>query len=439
MKKHATIKNITQVTENNLCTGCGTCISLCSSNAISLSSDEDKGIYLPKVDNSKCIECGICLNVCPGHEVDFKQLNQEIFGKQSSDPIIGNYIQCYIGYSTNQTIRYNCTSGGLVTQILIYALENKLIDGALLTRMKKDNPLEPEPFIARTKDEIYDARGSKYCPVPANLALNGIMDSPEGERFAVVGLPCHVQGIRKAELLNKKLRDRIVLHLGLFCGAPMTFEGTAFILDKYEVELKNVSRLDYRSEGWPGFMKIQSEMENKKLIPREEYGFFHSFGFFIPSRCILCCDQLNELADISLGDAWLPEFKDAIGTSAIVCRNRLGEEFLQRTMDDGKIILRDIEARRISFMETKKVSYSFKSGLASLKGCKLPSYNILLPKIGSTPRYLLLYTCATLPLLYLNTIFSSRRCFKRFIEPLGALEHAALKSGKRLVSMIRFH
>jgi coenzyme F420 hydrogenase subunit beta len=82
--------------------------------------------------------------------------------------------------------------------------------------LKKDKPLEPEPFIARTKEEIYEARGSKYCPVPCKPCNEEILKAPEGQMFAVVGLPCHIHGIRKAEQINKKLKERIVLLFGDF-------------------------------------------------------------------------------------------------------------------------------------------------------------------------------------------------------------------------------
>ena len=150
------------------------------------------------------------MKVCPGHEVDFKGLNLEIFGKEPEDILIGNYLNCYVGHATDYDIRYNSASGGLVTALLIFALEEGLIDGALVTRMKKDKPLEPEPFIARTREEIIEARGSKYCPVPANVALREILEANEGERFAVVGLPCHIHGMRRAQRVDARLKERVV-------------------------------------------------------------------------------------------------------------------------------------------------------------------------------------------------------------------------------------
>ena len=169
---------IKEIVKDDLCTGCGTCVALCPEEAIKLTINERKGIYVPKIDEEKCNNCGICYTACPGNEVDFRHLNLEIFGKEPEDILIGNYLNCYIGHATDYDIRYNSASGGLVTQLLIFALEEGIIDGALVTGMKKDNPLEPEPFIARTREEIIEASKSKYCPVPANICLLYTSPSP---------------------------------------------------------------------------------------------------------------------------------------------------------------------------------------------------------------------------------------------------------------------
>lgn len=48
------------------CFGCGTCIQLCPSGAISLS--EDKAF----IDQEKCQECGRCKENCPGEAIEEK-------------------------------------------------------------------------------------------------------------------------------------------------------------------------------------------------------------------------------------------------------------------------------------------------------------------------------------------------------------------------------
>ena len=435
-KKVGSGKTIEGVVKSNLCTGCGTCVGICPEDALEMMIDHCKGIYTPQVDKGRCSECGLCLEVCPGHSVDFRGLNLDFFGKEPEDILLGNYLKCYIGHATNYKIRYNSASGGLVTALLLFALEEGMIDGALVTKMSEDNPLEPQPFIATTREEIILAAKSKYCPVPANVALKEILKK-EG-KFAIVGLPCHIQGIRKAELVNKKLKEKVILHLGLFCSSPMTFKGTDFVLQKYRLTKENIARLDYRGEGWPGYMTIQFKDGAEKLIPRSEYGIFHSLGFFTPSRCALCCDQTNELADISLGDAWLPELEeDRIGTSVIICRSKEGENLLQYATSKGKIALWNIEEKKVRLMESKKASFPMNSRLAYLSGKKQPNYNTSLPKVGSTPVFLLLYAYTSVPLLYLNMFLSSRRQLRWLIKPVATLEQIAMKLGSKLVRLIR--
>ena len=204
MKKN----NISGIIKNDLCTGCGICIPICPILAIKLDIDRYRGIYVPEISEKKCNNCYTCMRVCPGYKVNFNQLNTELFHKKPKNPLIGNYQNCYTGHCNNLDIRNESSSGGIITQYLIFALEQKIINGVLVTRMKNDRPWEPEPFIARTKSEIIEASKSKYCPVPANIAINEILKSKKDEKFAVVGLSCHIQGLRKAEQINKKLKDK---------------------------------------------------------------------------------------------------------------------------------------------------------------------------------------------------------------------------------------
>lgn len=86
-------------------------------------------------------QCGICLKVCPGKGVDFKQLKLEIFGKESKDILLGNYLNCDVGRVTDYGVRYNSASGGLITTFLIFAPKKEIIDGALVMKMSDGNPL----------------------------------------------------------------------------------------------------------------------------------------------------------------------------------------------------------------------------------------------------------------------------------------------------------
>ena len=221
-------KTIEYIVKEGLCTGCGTCAAICPKDAIDMIIEPYKSVYFPQLNDNKCTKCGICVKYCSGKFIDFKSMNKEVFGKEPDDTLIGNFQNCYFGYSSNKDIRYNSASGGFVTHLLIYLLEENIIQGALVTGMNNNKPLEPLPYIARTKEEIISASKSKYCPVPANIALKEIFSANKDDKFAIVGLPCHIHGVRKLMLNNIEFRNKIFLMFRKLCFSK--------IVDKCRIE-----------------------------------------------------------------------------------------------------------------------------------------------------------------------------------------------------------
>ncbi len=379
-------KTIDSVVKNDLCTGCGTCLALCPLSAINMIKDSSKGIYVPRIKQEICNQCGICFEICPGHSVDFEKLNMSIFADKLADSLLGYYLNCYTGYATDHDLRYNAASGGLVTALLTFALEERLIDGALVTGMSNKNPLEPEPFIARTRGDIISAAKSKYCPVPANIALREILK--EDGKYAVVGLPCHIHGLRKVEEMDGELKAKISLHLGLFCGHSPSFLATEFLLWQRGIAKEEVTRIDYRGEGWPGGISVYLRDGQRIFIPHFDAWKSLDLAFF-PRRCTLCCDGANELADISFGDAWLSEFSgDKNGTSVIISRTPRGEELLQRMLSKGIIGLNSTTPAKVAESQqnfsSKKAAIKLYMLYAKIMRHKLPTYNTKLGKPGPT-------------------------------------------------------
>lgn len=402
-KNEFTIK---ETIKDGLCLGCGTCVPLCPNNAIRLQIKN--ALYIPIIDETKCNDCGICYKVCPGHSIDFDKFDETIFGKKSKDSPIGNVNNCYIGHSNDARIRFDSSSGGFVTQILIFALENKLIDGALVTRFKRNKPLEPEPFIARTREDIIEASKSKYCPVPANIAIDEILKV--NGKYAVVGLGCHIQGIRKAEQINKKLRERIVLHIGLFCSHTNNFKIYDVLLNMYNVRKDNVEKMDFRGKGWPGYLTIKSKEKNLDVY-MEDYMFIHVSRLITPEFCFLCPDGTSQLADFSAGDAWNIEKNDTIGTSLVISRNEESEKLIQKAIQNNVLQFYKVSIEKM--LNTQGVlSYS---KIRSVNVSKL-IFKLLRKKIKSN-KLSIAYTQESKPrlsnyviysLLYLNSKILSR-------------------------------
>jgi len=418
MRKEAT-ETIESVVVSGLCTGCGTCAAICPKDAIRMVNVDSSGSYYPQLDDKRCNNCGLCLRVCPGHSVDFKILNLDIFGKESEDVQMGNYEGCYLGHATDNNLRYNAASGGMVSTLLLFALEKGMINGALVTRMSEQNPLEPQPFIARTREEIISACKSKYCPVPANMALKEILN--EEGKFAVVGLPCHIHGVRKAELANKKLKEKIVLHLGIFCSHSDTFWQTDFLLKKLRLKKQDIARIDYRGQGWPGMMSILLRDGRQISVPYSEETSLHGLWLYALPRCALCCDNTAELADVSCGDAWLPEIlaNERTGKSIVVARTKIGSKLCREAAQNRYIEIEEVDPYEVKrcgdMMQTKKKDIKMRFLLRRLFNKPAPTYNVALQRttLASYLRGML---------VYFNVWVSSKAYLRRFIGPLSCVE-----------------
>jgi len=356
-------KTIKEQAPPKLCYGCGTCSGICPNDAVIMHLDVEKGVYLPKVDRRKCKNCGICIRVCPWRSFDKREMDAFVYNRLSNN-ILGNYIRCYLGRSSSKRLRSVGTSGGIVSALLIFALKEGIIDGALVTRMSEERPLVPEPFIAKTESDIISAAGSKYIHVPANVALKEILRRKG--RYAVVGLPCHIQGIRKAEKINAELNEKIVLHLGLFCSGTMSYYGIDLLLRLMNINYRDVSQIHFRSGNWPGgFIAFLKNGSQTPVIPFHAY--FPAIRFYLPLSCLVCWDPTNELSDISFGDAWLDPIRnpDDRGTSLIVSRTEKGEELLKAAESKGVIKIDEIPCQEV--IKAQKRSINFKKRNLALR------------------------------------------------------------------------
>ncbi len=367
--------NVQHVYDDGLCMQCGTCEGICPTGSVSLQWDLRVGHHL-RVDEESCTDCGRCHAACPGPGLDFsprawwRERNE---GARFQD-FLGPWRRLWFGWSADPETRHSGASGGVATTLMQTALETRTVDAVVAVRMSAANPLEAEGVICRSSEDVVACRGSKYNVATINTVLRRILDEPG--HYALVGLPCHIQGLRLAQRRSRQLRERVVFTLGIFCGLTEEPRATAVLARQAGLDPAELRDVSYRGPGWPGGMRLVNQLGTVRWRAYPDY-VDRGFMALVPPRCRVCPDALAELADISVGDAWLDRFTGSDGVSDIITRTPVGDSLLEKAAP--RLVLQAASSREMvaSQSETRHVKRQLCRGrlwLRSRIGRPVPAY-----------------------------------------------------------------
>ncbi|NQU88053.1 MAG: Coenzyme F420 hydrogenase/dehydrogenase, beta subunit C-terminal domain [Mariniphaga sp.] len=361
-------KNVGDI--GNYCTSCGACIPICPTKCISFDKNSEKVI----VDNKKCLNCGLCLKACTGLGFDFKK-NNKLFKDNRYNYFIGSYKKLFVGRSNNLDILKSSTSGGLATSVLLYCLKNKLIDGAITTIDDPEDPLNAKCIIAHNEEEILTRCKSRYHLIPLAEILK---DISKEKRLAFVGLPCHIQAVRRLQKIGYKNSKVINLLIGLYCGQNQSYNATKFILRNLKIDPLKVEKISYRGPKWLGGFNLKTK---KRLIRLSKEACDFINYMFIPKRCMVCYDFTSEFADISLGDAWSKKPSE-YGWNEIIVRSNKGLKIIEGMLKKKEIYAEELDLNTLVKSHPGNFDFKKKGIFMRMKRMKIfPSYNIKKPEI----------------------------------------------------------
>ena len=277
----------------------------------------------------------------PERSLIFQHYKKKYFGDNTNfHNYTGAYQKIYIGHTNDEKVRLNSASGGIISSILIWLLEKKKIDGAVVLRMSETQPWMNEPFIATTKEEILSAAQSKYTISSVNEIL------PEIEKFSGIACLCWstrtVQSIRKLQEINDPSVKNIKYILGPFYGNTLHFSSVQSFLRSYgEKDYTQIKKLYFRYGEWPGNMRV--ELKSGRIIELPKFHANYLIPFHILKNSLLCTDLSNEFTDISGGDAWAPVYEErGKGFSMVISRSEKGQEIIDEMLKDGSLSLSSI-------------------------------------------------------------------------------------------------
>ena len=388
-------------TLGHLCSGCGVCVESCPSDVAKMEFDALRGSYVPvKMGKSCGNPCIVCEKACPflATAPTTPELSAKLFGAHDGvrqDDILGHYLAAYVGYSERH--RLSSASGGLLTWVLEYMLQQQDVTGIACVGPDPESPTLFSYRICRTVDELRACGGSCYQPVHIADVLKEIKET-DG-RYVIVALPCTAKALRMAMKLNVKLRRRIVAILGVACGGLNDRHFVDYVSQKYMGRVDAPVSLKFRAKRPDGiaqhrfaftYQDADGNRVEKEATFSDGIGRIYQSHHFGLECCHYCDDMFAECADAVFLDAWLPEYEhDWRGDTIVLTRDRNIQEIITMGMDSSEIKVKPISPERVKQSQaggirSKRGHNSVHVARAALEGGSPPPFRNVAPTFNST-------------------------------------------------------
>jgi len=340
------------VIDKQNCVFCGACITLCP--RIGMNEKEPKLLeYDP--------ECSTCFRYCPRTYFPTEMFEKELFnGNASRSYSLGYYQKLVAAKSNDEAVLKIAQNGGVVSSLLIHALDSGLIDGVLLT--DKDDKWIPKPVIARTPDEIISCVGSKYTISPTLITYNEAVRELKLEKLAFVGLPCQINAVRKLQLSSplSEVYGKFKLIIGLYCFSNYTYElMKTFVQGELGIPLSDVKKFDV-SKGKFFVYKKDGSVKQVPIKTTKQYTW---------SSCHHCKDFSAEIADISIGSV------GALSNewNSVLLRTDIGAKVFNEAWKTNKIATSD----KVDLLKIEKIAFRKKTRITHIDEKTLNTMRLL--------------------------------------------------------------
>ncbi len=325
--------------DEDLCIGCGICTLMATQSPIKMKWNK-YGFLIPEITEALNLS-DESLKVCPFNPFPEKEVRTE---DEIGDLFLGNtpkraskmghFYNTYVGYS--QEYRLTSSSGGIATYILTQLLKQGIVDHVISVRASSKADSHYEYQISSTLEEITSSAKTKYYPVTLATALEEIK-AIDG-KIAVTGVACFVKGLRLLQHYDSYWKDKIPFIVGIICGGVKSSFFSDYLASKAGVIGKYIQpqfRIkDIKSKAIDYSYGCTDDKGDLYQIKMRTVGDMWGTGLFKNNACDFCDDVTTELADISLGDAWIPPYsRDGKGTNVIVTRSLLADQLIKEGIE----------------------------------------------------------------------------------------------------------
>jgi 3,8-divinyl protochlorophyllide a 8-vinyl-reductase (ferredoxin) len=209
---------------------------------------------------------------------------------------------------------------GIVSSIAIEMLERGLVEGVVCVQNTPEDRFQPQPIIARSREEILAAKVNKPTLSPNLSVLEQVAESGL-KKLLVIGVGCQIQALRAVE---KELGIEKLYVLGTPCTDNVSRAGLQKFLDTTSRSPETVVYYEFMQDFNVHFKHEDGSVE---LVPFFGLNTKELKDVFAPS-CLSCFDYVNSLADLVVGYMGAP-----FGWQWMVVRNDRGQEMMDLVQD----------------------------------------------------------------------------------------------------------
>lgn len=327
------------VLEQDLCTGCGACVSLCPYQVV----HTDRTVQLFECD----LTDGKCYTFCPRTSADHKKIREDLFDINDLTPDIGAVKGYYLSRAADPQLRAGTQHGGTVTALLETAMAEGLIDSAIVA--SPGDALEQEGTLAEDPSSLRDRAKSRFTVSPTIAAFNRLPDHRAG-KVGVVATPCQALALAKMRTANISGYTKIEslgLIIGLFCGWTLALEKFQALLNRYHVPVEALGGMDIPAG--KNILELYTTDSAVTAVPMAEV------DACVRRACRYCVDSTAEFADLSVGAARFgADAAEMRGWNQIIVRSVRGRNLLDLALKKGTLEVREAPAQALA--ELKKAA-----------------------------------------------------------------------------------
>jgi coenzyme F420 hydrogenase subunit beta len=291
----------------------------------------------PRVSTTATEQSCNCLSYCPGYLVGSEDDAGKCSHQSGLSHLVGPTTGIWEGYAADPDLRFAASSGGALSALALYCLEQEEMAFVLHIAMDPEYPWLNRTVQSRNKEDLLARAGSRYAPASPCDSLQLIEQSDRPCVF--IGKPCDTAAVQSLRKARPKLNENLGLVLTFFCAGTPSTRGTLDLIQSMHIDPGQIQTLHYRGNGWPGQFRVLHEgsAEASELSYETSWDKLEKHR---PWRCHICPDGLGQVADVACGDAWHSfQHNGDDGRSLVLGRSKWGAEIVQRAMNAGYLNL----------------------------------------------------------------------------------------------------